>query len=139
MFSKAWSLLSKYDHIGGYDIDVYEYGYREEKRLKKIICFGTLMRVSICYEDHCNLIESDIQVDGVLEVLYEPMKIIENIIISLTYAARTNKEKLADLELALGLVKTSFEEEEEEEDSQIAKERTTMKHNRPLLDMSSKR
>jgi len=30
------------------------------------------------------------------------MKIIENIIISLTYAARTNKEKLADLELALG-------------------------------------
>jgi len=95
------------------------------------------MRVSICYEDHCNLIESDIQVDGVLEVLYEPMKIIKNIIISLTYAARTNKEKLADLELALGLVKTSFEEEEE--DSQIAKERTTMKHNRPLLDMSSKR
>jgi hypothetical protein len=72
-----------------------------------------------------------------LEVLYEPMKIIENIIISLTYAARTNKEKLADLELALGLVKTSSEEEEE--DSQIAKERTTMKHNRPLLDMSSKR
>ena len=65
------------------------------------------------------------------------MKIIENIIISLTYAARTNKEKLADLELALGLVKTSSEEEEEY--SQIAKERTTMKHNRPLLDMSSKR
>jgi hypothetical protein len=137
LFGKAWSLLSKYDHIGGYDIDVYGYGYREEKRLKKVICFGTLMRVSICYEDHCNLIEFDIPVDGVLEVLYEPMKIIENIIISLTYAARTNKEKLADLELALGLVKTSFEEVED--DSQIAKERTTMKHNRPLLDMSAKK
>ena len=94
LFSKAWSLLSKYDHIGGYGIDVYEYGYREEKRLKKVIFFGTLMRVSICYEDHCNLIESDIPVDGVLEVLYEPMKIIENIIISLTYAAGPIKRNL---------------------------------------------
>ena len=122
LFCNAWSLLAKYDQIGGYDIDVGEYGYDAEKRLKKVICFDTLMGLSICYEDHGNPIEADIPVDRVLDVLYKPMKIIENIIISLTYAARTNKEKLADLELALGLVKTSFEEEEEE-DSQIAKER----------------
>jgi len=51
------------------------------------------MGLSICYEDHGNPIEDDIPVDRVLNVLYEPMKIIENIIISLTYAAETNKER----------------------------------------------
>ena len=68
LFSNAWSLLAKYDQMGGYDIDVGEYGYDIEKRLKKVICFDTLMGLSICYEDHCNLIESDIPVDGVIEV-----------------------------------------------------------------------
>jgi post-segregation antitoxin (ccd killing protein) len=48
LFSNAWSLLAKYDQIGGYDIDVGEYGYDAEKRIKKIICFDTLMRLSIC-------------------------------------------------------------------------------------------
>jgi hypothetical protein len=80
--------------MGGYDIDVGEYGYDAEKRLKKAICFDTLMGLSICYEDHGNPIEADIPVDRVLDVLYEPMKIIENIIISLTYAAETNKQRL---------------------------------------------
>ena len=27
LFCNAWSLLAKYDQIGGYDIDVGEYGY----------------------------------------------------------------------------------------------------------------
>jgi DNA-binding protein H-NS len=69
------------------------------------------------------------------------MKIIENIIISLTYAAETNKEKLAELKYALQLVKTlSDEEQDQEEDaSQIAKERMVAKLNSPLLDMSSKK
>jgi hypothetical protein len=43
-------------------------------------------------------------------------------------AGETNKEKLADLELALRPVKTSSGEEEEE-GSQIAKERTSTKDN----------
>lgn len=34
-----------------------------------------------------------LQVDRVLDGLYEPMKTIENIIISLTSVAETNKEK----------------------------------------------
>jgi hypothetical protein len=135
LLSKAWSLLAKYDQIGGYDIDVGEYGYDAEKQLKKVICFDTLMGLSICYEDHGNPIEADIPVDSVLEVLYEPMKIIENIIISLTYAAETNKEKLDDLKSALQLVKTFSDEEEE--GSQIAKERAT-KANSPLLAMPAK-
>jgi len=141
LFSNARSLLAKYDQMGGYDIDVGEYGYDSEKRLKKVICFDTLMGLSICYEDHGNPIEADIPVDRVLDVLYEPIKIIENIIISLTYAAETNKEKLADLKSASQLVKTfSNEEQEEEEGSHIAKERrTATKLNMPLLDMSDKR
>jgi hypothetical protein len=134
LLSKAWSLLAKYNQIGGYDIDVGEYGYDAEKQLKKVICFDTLMGLSICYEDHGNPIEADIPVDSVLEVLYEPMKIIENIIISLTYAAETNKEKLDDLKSALQLVKTFSDEEE---GSQIAKERAT-KANSPLLAMPAK-
>ena len=140
LFSNAWSLLSKYDQMGGYDIDVGEYGYDAEKRLKKVICFDTLMGLSICYEDHGNPIQADIPVDRVLDVLYEPMKIIENIIISLTYAAETNKWKLNELKSALQLVKDLSNEDEEEEGSQIAKERrTATKLNMPLLDMSDKR
>jgi post-segregation antitoxin (ccd killing protein) len=142
LFCNAWSLLAKYDQIGGYDIDVGEYGYDAEKRLKKVICFDTLMGLSICYEDHGNPIEADIPVDRVLDVLYEPMKIIENIIISLTYAAETNKQRLDQLKSALQLVKTlsDEEEEEEEEGSQTSKERkTATKLNMPLLDMSDKR
>ena len=34
LFSKAWSLLAKYDRMGGYDVDVGEYGYDAEKGLK---------------------------------------------------------------------------------------------------------
>jgi hypothetical protein len=141
LFCNAWSLLAKYDQMGGYDIDVGEYGYDTEKRLKKVICFDTLMGLSICYEDHGNPIQADIPVDRVLDVLYEPMKIIENIIISLTYAAETNKERLAELKSALQLVKDlSNEEQEEEEGSQTSKERkTATKLNLPLLDMSEKR
>jgi hypothetical protein len=82
LFSKAWLLLAKYDQIGGYHIDVGEWGYDAEKQLKKVICFDTLMGLSICYEDHGNPIEADIPVDIVLDVLYEPTKVIENIIIS---------------------------------------------------------
>jgi post-segregation antitoxin (ccd killing protein) len=138
LFSKAWSLLAKYDRMGGYDVDVGEYGYDAEKGLKKVICFDTLMGLSICYEDHGHPIEADIPVDRVLDVLYEPMKIIENIIISLTYAAETNKRKLDELESVLQYVKTVSDEEE---DSQTSKERgrTTTKDNRPLLDMSDEK
>jgi len=76
----------------------------------------------------------------VLDVLYEPMKIIENIIISLTYAAETNEWKLDELKSALQLVKTLSDEVEEEEGSQTSKEmRTTTKLNRALLDMSAKK
>jgi post-segregation antitoxin (ccd killing protein) len=138
LFSKAWSLLAKYDRMGGYDVDVGEYGYDAEKGLKKVICFDTLMGLSICYEDHGHPIEADIPVDRVLDVLYNPTKIIENIIISLTYAAETNKRKLDELESVLQYVKTVSDEEE---DSQTSKERgrTTTKDNRPLLDMSDEK
>jgi post-segregation antitoxin (ccd killing protein) len=139
LFSNAWSLLAKYDQIGGYDIDVGEYGYDAEKRLKKVICFDTLMGLSICYEDHGNPIEADIPVDRVLDVLYEPTKIIENIIISLTYAAETNKRKLNELESVLQYAKTVSDEEEEGSQTSKERGRTTTKDNRPLLDMSDEK
>jgi hypothetical protein len=138
LLSRAWSLLAKYDRIGGYDVDVGEWGYDAGKGRMKVICFDTLMGLSICYEDHGNPIEADIPVDRVLDVLYEPTKIIENIIISLTYAAETNKRKLNELESVLQYVKTLSDEEEE--GSQTSKEiGTTTKANRPLLDMSDKK
>ena len=138
LFSKAWRLLAKYDRMGGYDIDVGECGYDVEKGLKKVICFDTLMGLSICYEDHGNPIEADIPVDRIFDVLYNPTKIIENIIISLTYAAETNKRKLNELESVLQYVKTVSDEEE---GSQTSKERgrTTTKDNRPLPDMSDEK
>jgi hypothetical protein len=140
LFSKAWRLLVKYDRMGGYDVDVGKFGYDAEKGLKKVICFDTLMGLSICYEDHGNPIEADIPVDRVLDVLYEPTKIIENIIISLTYAAETNKRKLNELESVLQYVKSVSDEEE---GSQTSKERrrrtTTTKDNRPLPDMSDEK
>ena len=43
------------------------------------------------------------------------MKIIENIIISLTYAVGANKWKLYELKSALQLVKTLSDEEQENE------------------------
>jgi hypothetical protein len=141
LFSKAWRLLAKYDQMGGYDVDVGKFGYDAEKGLKKVICFDTLMGLSICYEDHGNPIEADIPVDRVLDVLYEPTKIIENIIVSLTYAAETNKRKLNELESVLQYVKT-VSDEEEEEGSKTSKERgrtTTTKDNRPLPDMSDEK
>jgi hypothetical protein len=39
------------------------------------------------------------------------MKILENIIVSLTYAAETNKQKLDELKSALRLIKTLSNEE----------------------------
>jgi hypothetical protein len=139
LFSKAWRLLAKYDRMGGYDVDVGKFGF-DAKGLKKVICFDTLMGLSICYEDHGNPIEADIPVDRVLDILYEPTKIIENIIISLTYAAETNKRKLNELESVLQYVKTVSDVDEE--GSQTSKERgrrTTTKDNRPLLDMSDEK
>jgi hypothetical protein len=139
LFSRAWRLLAKYDQMGGYHVDVGEIGYDVEKSLKKVICFDTMMGLSICYEDHSHPIEADIRVDRVLDVLYEPTKIIENIIISLTYAAETNKWKLDELESVLQFVKT-LSDEEEEGGSQASKEAgTSTKANRPLLDMSDKK
>jgi hypothetical protein len=140
LFSKAWRLLAKYDRMGGYHTDVGECGYDVEKGLKKVICFDTLMGLSICYEDHGHPIEADIPVDRLFDVLYNPTKIIENIIISLTYAAETNKRKLDELESVLQYVKTVSDEEEE--GSQTSKEEgrtTTTKDNRPLPDMSDEK
>jgi len=139
LFSKAWRLLAKYDRIGGYDIDVGECGYDVEKGLKKVICFDTLMGLSICYEDHGNPIEADIPVDRLFDVLYNPTKIIENIIISLTYAAETNKRKLNELESVLQYVKTVSDEEEEGSQTSKERGRTTTKDNRPLPDMSDEK
>ena len=51
-------------------------------------------------------------------------------IIFLTYAAgETNKNKLAELKSALHLVKASSDEEQDYGGDQIAKERTSTKHN----------
>jgi hypothetical protein len=98
-----------------------------------------MMGLSICYEDHSHPIEADIPVDRVLDVLYKPAKIIENIIISLTSAAETNKGKLDELESVLQLAKT-LSDEEDEEGSQASKGKgTNTKANRPLLDMSDKK
>ena len=59
-------------------------------------------------------VEPDVSVEAVLDYLYEPMKILENAIAVLTELAEANKEKIAELKVALRLIKALSDDEEEE-------------------------
>jgi hypothetical protein len=53
----------------------------------------------------------DVTVDKVLRWLYEPKKILQNLILSLIDAAEENKEKIKELEFALRLIKALSDED----------------------------
>lgn len=53
----------------------------------------------------------EVSVDEVLQWLYEPKKILQNLILSLIYGAEKNKEKIKELEFALRLIKTLSDED----------------------------
>ena len=103
LFEMAQSLMSKY---GGLDFQICV----GEKELRKVLLdseYGLLL-----VNDH-DMIDDNSSVDRVLELLYDPLKILENLIVSLTRRAEENKEKLAELKFALRLVKALSDDEGE--------------------------
>jgi hypothetical protein len=101
LFEMAQSCMSKY---GGSDFQICV----GEKQLTKVLLdseYGLLL-----VNDH-DMIDDNSSVDRVLELLYDPLKILENLIVSLTRRAEENKEKLAELKFALRLVKGLSDDE----------------------------
>jgi hypothetical protein len=118
LFREAWLLLSKYEQIGSYDVDVGVWQYDWEKDAKTVICFNSHMGLAICYDVPGRPIkEPDISVDKVLEAIseYGLEKILENLIVALTKAAESNKWAITELKFAMRIVKAlSYNEEEGE-------------------------
>jgi hypothetical protein len=81
--------------------------------LKKIRLHSN-MWLSLWDVNDTNKVEPDVSVEAVLDYLYEPMKILENVIAVLTELAEANKEKIAELKVALRLIKALSDDEEEE-------------------------
>lgn len=116
LLNEAWSLLSKYDLTGSFDVNVGQWEYDMEKQAGTIICFNSHMGLAICYDVPGRPIqEPDVSVDKVLEALYDPMKILENLIAALTRAAESNKALITELKLAMRIVKALSNNEEEGE------------------------
>lgn len=66
------------------------------------------------WDDHTKkMIEDPASVDSVLGLLYEPMRILANLVVALTELAQQNKEKIAELKFALRLVKALSNDEGE--------------------------
>jgi hypothetical protein len=82
--------------------------------LKKIRLHSN-MWLSVWDVNDANKVEHDVSVEAVLDYLYEPMKILENVIVVITELAGANKEKIAELKLAQRLVKSLSDAEEEQE------------------------
>lgn len=81
--------------------------------LKKIRLHSN-MWLSVWDVNDANKVEHDVSVEAVLDYLYEPMKILENVIVVITELAGANKEKIAELKLAQRLVKSLSDAEEEQ-------------------------
>jgi hypothetical protein len=80
--------------------------------LKKIRLHSN-MWLSLWDVNDANKVEHDVSVEAVLDYLYEPMKILENVIAVLTELAGANKEKIAELKVAQRLIKALSDAEEE--------------------------
>ncbi|HEX5892973.1 MAG TPA: hypothetical protein VFY41_08935, partial [Nitrososphaeraceae archaeon] len=81
--------------------------------LKKIWLHSN-MWISVWDVNDADKVEPDVSVEAVLDYLYQPMKILENVIVVLTELAGANKEKIAELKVTLRLIKALSDDEEEE-------------------------
>jgi hypothetical protein len=94
-----------------FQIDIGEIGTTKKIRLHSYMCFSV-------WNLHSNRVEHEgpVNVEQILDYLYEPEKIFENAIAVLTELAGAHKEKIAKLKFALRLVKASlFDDDEQEE------------------------
>ena len=82
--------------------------------LKKIRLHSN-MGLSLWDVNDTNKVEPDVSVEAVLDYLYEPMKILENVIAVLTELAGANKEKIAELKVAQRVVKALSDDDEKEQ------------------------
>jgi post-segregation antitoxin (ccd killing protein) len=106
LLEKAGSLMAEYDGLDP-EITVGKVGSRMVFLHSR---YGLMF-----WDDHTkNMIENPSSVDSVLELLYDPMKILEKLIVCLTELAEENKEKLAELKFALRLVKALSDDEGED-------------------------
>jgi hypothetical protein len=72
------------------------------------------MWISVWDVNDANKVEPAVSVEAVLDYLYEPMKILENVIAVLTELAGANKEKIAELKVAQRVVKALSDDDEQE-------------------------
>lgn len=114
LFKQAWSLMAKYTEEG-FEIDVGRLDYNMKGHERMIRLIGHI-GLSVCDDDTpSGIIEGDVPVDKVLDCLYDPIKILQNLIVKLTEVAHYNKKKLAELKFALRLIKAMYDNEEEGE------------------------
>jgi hypothetical protein len=85
----------------------------EVEGLKKILLHSN-MWISVWDVNDANKVEPAVSVEAVLDYLYEPMKILENVIAVLTELAGANKEKIGKLKVASRLVKALSDDDEQE-------------------------
>jgi hypothetical protein len=83
----------------------------EVEGLKKIRLHSN-MWLSVWDVNYPNRVEPDVRVEQVLDYLYEPMKILENVIAVLTELAGANKEKIAELKVAQRIIKALSDDEQ---------------------------
>jgi post-segregation antitoxin (ccd killing protein) len=106
LFEKAQLLMSKYSALT-FQIDV---GQGLSNKIQLDSDSGLLI-----WDAHQGkIIKDNASVDSVLELLYEPMEILQNLIAGLTIGAEENKEKISELKFALRLVKALSDEEGED-------------------------
>jgi Post-segregation antitoxin CcdA len=106
MFEEARSLMLKHGH-GEIQITV-------GKVESEIVFLHSTYRL-LLWDDHTKtMIEDPAPVDRVLWHLYDPMKILEELIVCLTELAEENKQKIAELKFALRLVKALSNDEGED-------------------------
>lgn len=104
LFDKAQSLLSEYSNFD-FQLAVGEVGFGKVQLDSD--------RGLLIYDDHENIINDNVLVDSVVDVLYDPMQILENLIVTLTIIAEHNKKKISELKFALRLVKALSNDEVE--------------------------
>ena len=95
-----------------YSNEEFQIDVGEVEGLKKIRI--SHMRLSVWDINYPDRVEPDVSVEAVLDYLYEPMKILENVIEVLTELAGANKEKIAELKVAQRLIKALSDDDEQE-------------------------
>ena len=106
IFDVIQSRLSKY----GREELIITVGEEESRKVFLDSGCGLLL-----WDDHDKkTIDVEPSVDSVLNILYKPMRIIENLFVTLTKEAEYNKEKISELKFALRLFKALSDDEEED-------------------------